>query len=179
MMSNTQTLPERTEPSSRYDPADASIPRTSVVKEFEGDPGPCPSCGGELCQHHHTYLVATRHEGKLGDTFVLGGDYGWFCLDCPTVVLHKQQVEEVLQAAHFRWDVGEQYVVAGLVDLKAIPEDKSNLRLGGDDNPIPLVGFTNLSQSRSTPSPRSRAASKAKAKRKRQKKARRRSRRRR
>jgi hypothetical protein len=178
VMSDARVLPQSVEQPPHYDPADASIPRTRVVKEFEGDPGPCPRCSGALRQHYHTYLVVTRHRDKPSDAFMLSGDYGWFCLDCPTVVLQKQEVEDALQGALFRWDVGDHYAVTGLVDLDAVPEDRRDLPLGDDDNPIPLVEFTNLRQSRRTPSRRSRVAEKAKAKRKRQKKARRRSRRR-
>jgi len=114
----------------------------------------------------------------LGGSFILGSDFGWFCLDCPTVVLDSQDVEKLLLAGRFRGDVGDHYVVAGLVDLKAIPESKHNVPLGEDDNPIPLVKFTNLRRSRSKSSQRSRASKKTKVKRKQQKKARRRSRRR-
>ncbi len=178
-MSDSRASSENSEPPPRYDSADASIPRASVMKEFEGDPGPCPHCGGRLSQHTHTYMVATRHGhgDELGDSFILGGDFGWFCLDCPAVVLDSRGVEKLLLTGRFRWDVGDHYVVAGLVDLKAIPESKRNVPLGEDDNPIPLVRFTNLGQSRSRPSRRSRASKKTKAKRKQQKKARRRSRR--
>ena len=70
----------------RYDPADASIPGDNVTKEFEDNPGPCPNCGRRLFQHTHTYLVATRYGygAELGDAFILGSDFGWFCPDCPT-----------------------------------------------------------------------------------------------
>ena len=38
-----------------------------------------------------------------------------------------------------------KFTVAGIVDLDSIPEDKRNKPLGDDDNPIPLVSFTNYS----------------------------------
>ena len=177
-MSDTRILTESTGPPSRYDPSDASIPRASVVKKFKAYPGSCPHCGAQVYQHSHTYLVSTRRGDELGDTFVLGGDFGWFCPGCPTIVLDRLKVEEILQSALFRWDTGDRYIVRGLVDTDAIPEDKRDLPLGDDDNPIPFVEFTNLGLSRRKPSHRSRAAKKAKAKRKQQKKARRRSRRR-
>lgn len=157
------------EPSPRYDPADASIPRALVMREFTGDPGPCPRCGGELCQHSHSYLVATRRGEELTDFFILGGDFGWFCPDCPTVVINTQQVEEMLLGGAFRWDVGEEYAILGLVDLDAIPEEKEHLPLGSDENPIPLVEFTNIRSGASPSSSRPRAAKRAKAKHKRKK----------
>lgn len=177
-MSDPRALPESAEPPARYDPADASIPRTSVLKEFENTPGPCLHCGEELHLHSHTYLVATRRGSELGDPFILGGDFGWFCLNCPAVVLNKQKVEKILMAGQSRWDIGDNYVVVGIVDLDAVPDSKRNMPFG-DDNPIPLVQFTNIGQSRRKPSRRSRASKEVRTKRKQQKKARRRSRRRR
>ena len=76
VMSDSRALPESNEPPPHYNPADASIPRASVLKEFEGNPGPCPHCGGRLSQHTHTYLVATRSEDESGDAFILGSDFG-------------------------------------------------------------------------------------------------------
>ena len=156
------------ESSPHYDPADVSIPRVCVLKEFTGDPGPCPRCKGRLRQYHHTYLVATRRGGEPTDFFVMGGDFGWFCLDCPTVVINTRRVKEMLQEAAFRWDVGEEYAILGLVDLDAIPEEKEHLPLGSDENPIPLVEFTNIRSGVPTPSGRPRVK-KARARRKRKK----------
>ncbi len=42
-------------------------------------------------------------------------------------------------------DTGEEFVVMGIVDLDAVPEEKRDLPLGEEDNPIPLVEFTNVS----------------------------------
>jgi preprotein translocase subunit SecA len=35
----------------------------------------------------------------------------------------------------------EHFMVAGIVDIDSIPEDKEHIPLGGDNNPIPLVEF--------------------------------------
>ena len=43
------------------------------------------------------------------------------------------------------WDVGGKFVLAGIVNVDAIPEEKQDLPLGGDDDPIPLVEFTKVS----------------------------------
>ena len=170
----------KTEPSPRYDPADASIPRARVMKEFTGDPGHCPRCGGRLCQHYHSYLVATRRGKELADFFNIGGKFGWFCPDCPTVVLDTQQVEKILVGgAASRWDVGEEYIVIGLIDFDAVPEDKVDLPLGTDENPIPLVEFTDIRSDAPASSGRPHAAKRARAKRKRDKRRKKRSRKRR
>jgi len=157
------------ESSPRYDPADASIPRVLVMGEFTGAPGPCPRCGGRLRQHCHPCLVATRRGKELTGVFILSGDFSWFCPDCPTVVINTQLVEEVLVGGTAsRRDVVEEYAILGLIDLDAVPEDKRDLPLGDDENPIPLVEFTDIHSGVPTSSGRPRAK-KARARRKRKK----------
>ncbi|MGH9751790.1 MAG: hypothetical protein ACREA2_03320, partial [Blastocatellia bacterium] len=60
-------------------------------------------------------------------------------------VLDRKGFERVLEGVTQRPDWGisgtVQYVVAGIVNMDAIPEDKRHLPTGDDDNPIPLVEF--------------------------------------
>lgn len=125
---------------------DVKTPRECIYKSFPDAPEPCPRCGGSLIQQPQTYLVATRRGRRITDSFMLGSDFGWFCTDCPTVVIDPEDVGEMLAYALPGWDTGEEFTVVGLVDLDAIPEEKEHLPLGGDDNPIPLVEFTNISR---------------------------------
>ncbi len=122
---------------------DITIPRECIYQEFEEQPGPCPRCGGPLQQSRQTYLVDTRRGKELTDSFMIGGDIGWFCTRCPTVVINPEEVTEFLMQPLPHWDVGEEFTIVGIVDLDAIPEEKRDLPLGDDDNPIPLVKFTN------------------------------------
>jgi hypothetical protein len=124
---------------------DITIPRECIYQEFERQPGPCPRCSGPLQQSRQTYLVATRRGKELTDNFIVGSDMGWFCARCPTVVINPEKVSELLIHPLPRWDIGTGFAVVGIIDLDAIPEDKRNLPLGDDDNPIPLVEFTNIS----------------------------------
>lgn len=126
-------------------PIDVSEPRECIHKSFADNPGPCPRCGERLEQQMQTYLVATRRGKRITDSFVMGSDFGWFCTNCPTVVIDPEDVSDMLQHSMPGWDVGEEYVALGIIDLDAIPEDKRHLPLGDDDNPIPLVEFTNIS----------------------------------
>jgi hypothetical protein len=128
-------------------PIDPSVPRMCVYRAFEGEPGPCPRCQGVLHQQHQTYSVATRRGNRLTDTFLISSDFGWFCKDCPTVVINPAQVGEMLSYSRPDWDTGDAFAVLGLVDLDAVPKDKEHLPLGDDDNPIPLVEFTAVSGS--------------------------------
>lgn len=129
---------------------DISIPRECIYQEFEEQPGPCPRCGGALQQSRQTYLVATRRGRGTTDSFMIGSDVGWFCARCPTVVINPEKVSELLTYQLPHWDVGEQVAVVGIVDLDAVPEEKRHLPLGDDDNPIPLVEFTNISRDESS-----------------------------
>lgn len=121
---------------------DITVPRECVYKSFEDHPGPCPRCGGPLQRSRQTYLVLTRRGRKITDSFIVGSDFGWFCAHCPTVVINPEDVSDMLQYNLPGWDVGTEFVVAGIIDLDAVPEDKQDVPLGEDDNPIPLVEFT-------------------------------------
>jgi hypothetical protein len=126
---------------SRHTEIDLSHPREPIYRSFDGGPGPCPKCGGLLKQNRQTYCVATRLGRKLRDSFMIGSDFGWFCEQCPVVVLNSRAIREMLSHSMPHWDVGNEFLVEGIVDLDAVPKDKRNVPLGGDDNPIPLVAF--------------------------------------
>ena len=81
--------------------------------------------------------------------FIVGNDAGYFCLQCSTIVLDHTAFTQCAQSVLDREDQA-QFVVLGLVDLEAIPEEKSSVPLGDDDNPIPLVKFTNIAQGQKT-----------------------------
>jgi len=123
---------------------DIMRPRECIYKSFKGDPGPCPRCGSTLRQSYQTYLIATRRGKHLADSFITGTDFGWLCPSCPTIVINPEDVSETLGVGALRWDVGTEFVVLGIVDLNAVPPDKRSRPLGEDDNPVPLVEFSNL-----------------------------------
>ncbi len=124
---------------------DITIPRECIYQEFEGQPGPCPRCGGPLQQSSQTYLVITQRGEDMADSFMIGGDIGWCCARCPTVVISPEEVTKFLMQPLPHWDIGEEFTLVGIVDLDAIPEEKHDLPLGDEDNPIPIVEFTNVS----------------------------------
>ncbi len=129
---------------------DVSLPRECVYKNFKDQPGPCPNCGSPLHQSHQSYLVITKREDQLTDPLMIGNDMGWFCRQCPTVVINPQEIDSYLELSLPRWDVGDEFALTGLIDLDAVPEDKQHLPLGHDDNPIPLIEFTNVSDETQT-----------------------------
>jgi hypothetical protein len=79
---------------------------------------------------------------------MISDDTGGFCPQCPTVVINPAVFGERLQYGLPHWDMGSAFAVVGILDLDAIPEEKRHLPLGGDDNPYPLVEFTNLADER-------------------------------
>ncbi|OGG52225.1 MAG: hypothetical protein A3F84_20695 [Candidatus Handelsmanbacteria bacterium RIFCSPLOWO2_12_FULL_64_10] len=103
-------------------------------------------------QSRQTYLIATYRGNKVADDFIASNEMGWFCGRCPTVVINPSEVRQFLQYSLPHWDVGDEFVMAGIVNLDAVPEDKHELPLGEDDNPIPLVLFTNVSDGLPEPS---------------------------
>jgi hypothetical protein len=129
---------ERSEPKIAID---FSKPRESILLQLKGKPGPCPRCGGTLQQTYATYLIGTRRGSKLTDSFMSGAEFGWFCLNCPVVVLDENEVKKTLEILGGRWDIGTEFNVAGIVDLDAVPEKKRSLSFDDDNNPIPLVPF--------------------------------------
>jgi len=134
-------------------PIDITIPRECIYQRFKGEPDPCPHCGGPLQQSTQTYMIATRHGKRVADSFVVAGDMGWFCTRCPTVVMNMETLSDMLQYSLPHWDIGNELAVLGIVDLDAVPEEKQHLPLGDDDNPIPLVRFTNISRQKTPGQP--------------------------
>lgn len=122
---------------------DASIPRKMFWSTDVGGTDFCPQCQGRLQNESHSYLLMIREGGEI-QPFIAGNDSGYFCPHCPVVVL---KYEEFAQLASMAMSEGYRgkFTVMGIVDLDAVPEEKLDVPLGDDDNPIPLVKFTNLS----------------------------------
>ena len=102
----------------------------------------CPDCHARLVPEPQTYLLVVRH-GKSLDSRLVGSDGGHFCPACPVVVLDRKQFN-AYAAMGPALRGGSSYVVPGLLDLSAVPEDKRDLPFDEPDNPLPLVMFTNL-----------------------------------
>lgn len=95
-----------------------------------------------LHKSRQTYLVTTRRGRRIADSFIMGSDFGWFCDNCPAIVINSAEVNKMIGHGLPHWDTGEEFAVAGIVNLDAVPDDKRDIPLGDDDNPIPLVEFT-------------------------------------
>ncbi len=146
----------------------ASLPRKMYWSDEIGSHACCPDCGAPLESEHHTYMMVTRRKGSV-DSYMVGNDAGHFCCTCAVAVLDREEFERFVTLAARTTD-GVDYIMLGIVDLDAIPEDKRNLPFDDDTNPIPLVPFTNTGAGRSPPKVKKysrRTKSKARKKRKR------------
>lgn len=116
---------------------DPSIPRRMYWSDDLPSSTDCPECGKTLKKEYQTYVVFTG-EGNDAESFILGNDGGYFCSDCPVVVLDTDTFAQTLPSGD---SSSLKCMVAGLVDLDAIPADKEDIPLGDEENPIPLVEF--------------------------------------
>ncbi|MBI5709551.1 MAG: hypothetical protein HZC42_04490 [Candidatus Eisenbacteria bacterium] len=87
-------------------------------------------------------MMAVRQRGDI-QPFVVGNDGGHFCEQCPVVVLEHSIFEEsAVFGMGFARDI--QFVVLGLVDLDAVPEERRHLAFDDQKNPVPLVEFASM-----------------------------------
>jgi hypothetical protein len=75
--------------------------------------------------------------------FIIGNNDGYFCTNCPAVVLDYQKFSESAMAAKSPGS-NCRFTVTGIIDLDAVPKEKAYVPLDENDTPIPLVQFTNI-----------------------------------
>lgn len=123
---------------------DAATPRKMMWADKIPNKLRCPFCKSRLERQYQTYLFAVQ-DGEETPAYVAGCELGAFCPICPLVVFDSKEVGKLI-SENF---VGEKkqdviaFQVVGLVNVDAIPEDKKDEPIGGDDNPLPLVEFVN------------------------------------
>jgi len=139
--------PGRTPAIPKKDKFAASLPRRRYWRSDIQSPHLCPECQQPVEQEFHSYLLFLKR-GRDVDSFLVGNDGGYFCATCPVVVLDEEAFRKSSQVV--MGNASEAFFVAGLVDFDAIPEEKRELPLGDDDNPIPLVEFLNTSTAKKT-----------------------------
>ncbi len=132
------------------DPIDITIPRECIYQQFEDQPGPCPGCGNPLQSSAQTYLVATRRGERITDSFFISGDMGWFCTNCPTVVINPDRVSDMMGTSLPHWDVGSEFAMMGIMNLDAVPPEQRHLPLS-EIEPLPLVPFRQILGEASAP----------------------------
>lgn len=109
-----------------------------VYSSFKNVPGACPHCKGKLTKERHPYAVLTRNNEEMADTFIMGGDYGWFCEGCSTVVIDHNQLGKMLKFQKSGWNIGSEYRVLGYIDLDAVDDNRP---ISLDDPELPIIKF--------------------------------------
>jgi hypothetical protein len=97
----------------------------------------CPACGAAVGAVEGPYLAAAlADDGAVLETFLIGGDFVYYCPACPTVVVDTFELNEYIRLAD---DVSGEVYVMGYVDLDAVPESQQELPVSEID--LPLTPF--------------------------------------
>ena len=117
---------------------DLSIPRRRYYSD-ECNLNVCPECGSDLIEESCTILLCAKSDIDEGEIMTsLSGSH--FCNKCPVVVFDTDKLEQAASLG-IRGDKNLRYIIGGIIDLDAIPENKKHLEIGCDENPVPLVRF--------------------------------------
>ena len=113
---------------------DVSKPKRMYWKHQVASTSHCPECHGPLVEEFQSYLLGVKN-GREVDSVAIGTDGGFFCPQCPVVVLDEDKFDQMANIT----GQSEQWAVAGIINLDAVQDEDTPL--GYDDNPIPLVKF--------------------------------------
>jgi len=119
----------------------ASVPRKMYRSNEVGGHNLCPDCNSTIETEPHTFYIAVRHAGTE-EFAMVGTDGGWFCQNCPVVVLDTRTFNRYALMGVPSKVKQVPYLELGIVDHAAQPEEKRHLPFG-KDHPVPLVPFLN------------------------------------
>ena len=125
---------------SKYNPA---IPRRKYLSTALKHPRRCPECQRHLEADAQTFYIAVKGRTFEPEPYIVGPDGGYFCPQCPVVVLDAEEFSNMARLAIEMAHPGAsdmQFMVLGMVDLTQVPPEKSHLPFG-DDNPLPTIAF--------------------------------------
>ncbi len=117
---------------------DLSIPRRRYYSKDCGLTS-CPECGFLLIKDSCTVIIAAKSDTDEGE-FMSNMTGSHFCESCPVVVFDSDKIEQAARLG-IRGDANLRYLIGGIVNLNAIPQEKRHLEIGIDGNPVPLVYF--------------------------------------
>jgi hypothetical protein len=136
-----QSPPPAADPTPMAPTIDLTRSRRVFYRTVESTRRPaCPRCKSTLSPETGVYVVTTWQGVRQGDDFVISGDFGFYCPSCPTVVIDPGQLGHMLRAGAYKWDVGDAFMVRGLMALEAIPEAQRDVPFDELDA-VPLVPF--------------------------------------
>jgi hypothetical protein len=99
----------------------------------------CPECGLPLIKDGCTVIIAAKSDTDEGE-FMSNMTGSHFCESCPVVVFDSDKVEQAAKLG-IRGDSNLRYLIGGIVNFNAIPQEKRHLEIGIEGNPVPLVHF--------------------------------------
>jgi hypothetical protein len=99
----------------------------------------CPECGSDLIEENCTILLCAKSDSDEGE-FMSNLSGSHFCNKCPVVVFDKEKIEQAATLG-VRGANNLRYFIGGIIDLDSIPDNKKNLEIGSDKNPVPLIRF--------------------------------------
>jgi len=117
---------------------DLSIPRRRYYSEDCGLSF-CPECGLPLIEDKCTVIIAAKSDTDEGE-FISNLTGSHFCNSCPVIVFDSEKIEQAARLG-IRGDSNLRYLIGGIVDFNAIPQEKQHLEIGIEGNPVPLVNF--------------------------------------
>lgn len=117
---------------------DLSIRRRRYYSEDSGLSS-CPECGLPLIEDSCTVIIAAKSDTDEGE-FMSNMSGSHFCESCPVIVFDSDKVEQAAKLG-IRGDTNLRYLIGGIVNFNAIPQEKRHLEIGIEGNPVPLVHF--------------------------------------
>lgn len=99
----------------------------------------CPECGLPLIEDICTVVIAAKSDTDEGE-FLSNLTGSHFCESCPVVVFDSDKIEQAARLG-MRGDANLRYLIGGIIDFNAIPQEKRHLEIGTKGNPMPLVRF--------------------------------------
>lgn len=99
----------------------------------------CPECGLPLIEDSCTVIIVAKSDTDEGE-FMSNMTGSHFCESCPVVVFDSDKVEQATRLG-IRGETNLRYLIGGIVDFNAIPQEKRHLEIGIENNPVPLVHF--------------------------------------
>ncbi len=110
----------------------------------------CPRCRHTLIQEQASYLVVTFNDAdEETDRLMLGGNFGHYCPNCPTVVVNPDDLAPYLETANREFGDSSGIAVLGRAALEGLTEEENNTPVGELES-IPIVPF-HRSPSRNKP----------------------------
>ncbi len=99
----------------------------------------CPECGALLIKKNCSVILCVKSDIDTGEFMTnLSGSH--FYNKCPVVVFDNEKIEQAALIG-INNNKNVKYIIAGIVDFSAIPEEKRHLEIGIDEDPTPLVTF--------------------------------------